>query len=106
MPDDNPIAVPRPHRRHKGRLTVRIGRRSSLRLDVAIDSTGLLAIGGLVSSILLSTAVIVGVVLLAAAAVAAVVGKREVGRAGPPVPQEAVRGLKQDVQTLKPGSPA
>ena len=62
MPDDNPIAVPRPHRRHKGRLTVRIGRRSSLRLDVAIDSTGLLAIGGLVSSILLSTAVIVGVV--------------------------------------------
>lgn len=51
-------------------------------------------------------AVIVGVVLLAAAAVAAVVGKREVGRAGPPVPQEAVRGLKQDVQTLKPGSPA
>ena len=49
-------------------------------------------------------AVIVGLVLLAAAAVAAMVGKREVSSATPPVPQEAVQGLKQDVQTLKPGS--
>jgi hypothetical protein len=45
--------------RHRARLRLKIGRRSALRADVAISSSGLLAIGGLVSSILLSTAVIV-----------------------------------------------
>ena len=48
-------------------------------------------------------AVIVGVALFAIAGIAALVGKREVTAATPPVPQEAVSGLKQDVQTLKPG---
>ncbi|WP_293873220.1 hypothetical protein [Sphingomonas sp. UBA978] len=49
------------HHRHHARLKLKIGRRSVLRADVAISSSGLLAIGGLVSSILLSTAVIVQV---------------------------------------------
>ncbi len=51
-------------------------------------------------------AVIVGLVLFAVAGVAAVIGKREVSAATPPVPEEAVRGVKQDVQTLKSGSNA
>ncbi|HEY7008160.1 MAG TPA: phage holin family protein [Jatrophihabitantaceae bacterium] len=51
-------------------------------------------------------AVIIGLALFAIAGVAALMGKREVQQAGPPVPEEAVRGLKQDVQTLKPGSSA
>jgi uncharacterized membrane protein YqjE len=49
-------------------------------------------------------ALIVGVALFVVAAVAALVGKREITEATPPVPEEAVGGVKQDVQTLKPGS--
>ena len=49
-------------------------------------------------------AVIVGVALFAAAGIAALIGKREVTQAGPPVPTEAVSNVKQDVQILKPGS--
>jgi uncharacterized membrane protein YqjE len=49
-------------------------------------------------------ALIVGVVLFAVAGVAALIGKREVTQATPPVPTEAVDGIKRDVQTLKPGS--
>lgn len=44
---------------HRGRLALSIGKRTSLEVEVAITSGGLLAIGGLVSMILLSTAVIV-----------------------------------------------
>lgn len=51
-------------------------------------------------------AVIVGVVLLIIAGIAALIGKKEVSAATPPVPKEAVEGLKQDVQTLKSGSKA
>jgi putative superfamily III holin-X len=51
-------------------------------------------------------AVIVGVALFVVAGVAALIGKREVTAATPPVPEEAVRGVKQDVQTLKSGSNA
>jgi uncharacterized membrane protein YqjE len=51
-------------------------------------------------------ALVVGTVLFATAGLAAVVGKREVAQATPPVPTEAVAGIKQDVQTLKPGSSA
>ncbi|WP_445193684.1 hypothetical protein ACT009_07360 [Sphingomonas sp. Tas61C01] len=40
-------------------LTVAIGKRSALKADVTVTPSGLLAIGALVSSILLSTAVIV-----------------------------------------------
>ncbi len=45
--------------RHRARLKLKVGRRSRLEVDIAISSSGLLAIGGLASSILLSTAVIV-----------------------------------------------
>jgi uncharacterized membrane protein YqjE len=46
-------------------------------------------------------AIIVGVALFVVAGVAALIGKREVAAATPPVPEEAVGGLKHDVQTLK-----
>ncbi|WP_432510240.1 phage holin family protein [Kineococcus sp. SYSU DK001] len=48
-------------------------------------------------------AVIVAVVLFAVAGVLALMGKKEVQQATPPVPQAAVDGLKQDVQTVKEG---
>ncbi len=56
-------------------------------------------------------ALIVGVVLLAVAGVAALLGKRRVSAAAPPIPQRAVEGLKEDVDTLRhprshPRSPA
>lgn len=46
-------------------------------------------------------ALIVALVLLAAAAVAALVGKNKVAEAGPPKPELAVEGLKEDVETVK-----
>jgi uncharacterized membrane protein YqjE len=49
-------------------------------------------------------ALIVGAALLAVAGVAALMGKKEISSATPPVPQEAVAGLKQDAQTLNPRS--
>lgn len=48
--------------RHRARLKLKVGTRSAFQADVAISSSGLLAIGGLVSSILLSTAAMVRVV--------------------------------------------
>jgi putative superfamily III holin-X len=48
-------------------------------------------------------AIIVGIALFVVAGVAALIGKREVTAATPPVPEQAVGGLKQDVQTLKSG---
>jgi hypothetical protein len=51
-------------------------------------------------------AVIVGAVLFAVAGVAALAGKTEIKHATPPVPAEAVDGMKRDAQTLKPGSHA
>ncbi|WP_214411661.1 phage holin family protein [Sphaerisporangium fuscum] len=47
------------------------------------------------------SAVIVGVALLIVAAVLALVGKGQVARATPPLPQEAIRNLKADVDVLK-----
>jgi len=58
---DNSVAPVSLDHRHRARLKLKVGRRSALRLDVAIGSSGLLAIGGLVSSILLATAVVVQV---------------------------------------------
>jgi len=53
---------PRNHRpRHTATLRLSAGRVIDLRLNIRITSTGLLAVGGLVSSILLSTTVLVGV---------------------------------------------
>ncbi len=50
-------------------------------------------------------ALIVAVVLFAVAGVAALVGKKEVTQATPPMPTEAVDGLKQDTQALKGNHP-
>jgi uncharacterized membrane protein YqjE len=49
-------------------------------------------------------ALIVGLVLMVVAGAAALVGKKAVGQAAPPVPAEAIDGIKQDVHTLRPGS--
>jgi uncharacterized membrane protein YqjE len=46
-------------------------------------------------------ALIVGVVLLVVAAVLAMIGKRQVGKATPPLPEEAIRSLKADVDVVK-----
>lgn len=50
-----------------------------------------------------AAALVVGGALLAVAGLAALIGKREVTQATPPVPVEAVAGLQQDIRTLKPG---
>jgi uncharacterized membrane protein YqjE len=49
-------------------------------------------------------ALIVGVVLAVAAGIAALMGKKRVAEAGPPVPTEAIDNVKRDVQAVKKGS--
>ena len=46
-------------------------------------------------------ALIVALVLLAGAAVAGMVGKNKVAEAGPPAPEKAIQGLKEDIATVK-----
>jgi uncharacterized membrane protein YqjE len=46
-------------------------------------------------------ALIVTVALFVAAGVAALVGKRQVGQATPPMPEKAIAGAKQDVEAVK-----
>jgi len=46
-------------------------------------------------------ALVVGVLLLAVAGVLALVGKKEVSQATPPMPTEAVESAKADVQAVK-----
>ncbi|MFC4533410.1 phage holin family protein [Sphaerisporangium dianthi] len=46
-------------------------------------------------------ALIVGVALLIAAAVLGLVGKRQVAGATPPLPEEAIRSIKADVDAVK-----
>ena len=46
-------------------------------------------------------ALIVGVVLAAAAGVVALLGKQRVDRATPPIPQESVESVKEDVEWTK-----
>jgi uncharacterized membrane protein YqjE len=46
-------------------------------------------------------ALIVALVLLAVAAVAGLVGKNKVAEAGPPAPERAIQGLKEDIATVK-----
>ena len=62
------------------------------------------AIAGLatVMSVWLAS-LIVGVVLLAVAGVLALVGRKQIQHAQPPVPEQAVEGLKQDVEAVKGG---
>jgi uncharacterized membrane protein YqjE len=51
------------------------------------------------------SALIVAAVLFAIAAVAALLGKRHVGRATPPVPKRAVDGVHEDLEALKGHQP-
>ncbi len=48
-------------------------------------------------------ALIVGAALILIAGVAALIGKRDVSAAVPPVPTEAAEGIRADVSTLKEG---
>lgn len=48
-------------------------------------------------------ALIVAVALLLAAAVAGLVGKNKVAAAGPPKPERAMEGLREDIATVKGG---
>jgi uncharacterized membrane protein YqjE len=78
-----------------------------------LGGAGLVAlygIGALVTAAILGLAValdpwlaalIVGVALLAIAGLLALIGKRNVSAAGPPVPEQAIAELKADVQTVK-----
>ena len=47
------------------------------------------------------SALVVGAALLAVAGIAALVGKRKLQQATPPVPQEAVQSVKADVDEIK-----
>jgi Flp pilus assembly protein TadB len=48
-----------------------------------------------------AAALIIGAVLLAVAAVAALAGKSQLGRATPPVPEQATASVKADVAEIK-----
>lgn len=65
----------------------------------ALVAAAILALATAVAAWL--SAAIVGVVLLAAAGLLALRGKREVGRAGAPVPQRAIDSTRKDLQTVK-----
>ncbi len=65
-------------------------------------------IGAIVSALALAlptwlAALIVAVVLFAVAGVLALVGKKDVAQASPPLPTQAMAGLQADVATLKQG---
>ncbi|NIZ92433.1 phage holin family protein [Kineococcus rubinsiae] len=81
----------------------------------AFSAAGLLAffaLGSLVATAVLAlshavdgwlAALIVAVVLLVLAGVAALVGKKELDQATPPLPQASIDGLKTDAATVKEG---
>ena len=48
-------------------------------------------------------AVLVAVALFLVAGIAALIGKKEVTQGVPPVPEEAISGVRQDVDTVKQG---
>jgi uncharacterized membrane protein YqjE len=64
----------------------------------ALIAAAILGLAGPVSPWL--AALIVGIALLVVAGVAALIGKREVAAATPPVPEEAIAGAKQDVNAF------
>jgi hypothetical protein len=64
-------------------------------------AAAILAISGAVAAWL--AALMVGTALLAVAAAAALLGKRRLHNAIPPVPQEAVGNIKTDVKKIKEG---
>src|SRR3954463_3616548 len=65
----------------------------------ALVSTAILALSTAVAGWL--AALIVAVVLLAVAGVLAMIGKKRTQRAGPPVPEQTVATLKEDVRYTK-----
>lgn len=65
----------------------------------ALVTTAILGLANVVDAWL--AALIVALVLLAAAAVAGLVGKNKVAEAGPPAPDRAIQGLKEDIATVK-----
>ena len=72
---------------------------------VALYGVGALVAAAIIALSLAVTAwlaaVIVAVVLFVVAGVLALVGKKEVSAATPPLPQEAIAGVKADVATVK-----
>jgi hypothetical protein len=50
-----------------------------------------------------AAALIVGVVLLIVAAVLGLLGRRQLQHATPPVPEQAARGVQEDVRTVREG---
>jgi uncharacterized membrane protein YqjE len=79
----------------------------------AAGIVALYAVGVLIATAILAlalvldawlAALIVGVVLAAVAGIAALMGKKEVAQAAPPVPTETVESVKRDVQAVKKGS--
>ncbi len=50
-----------------------------------------------------AAALIVGAVLLAVAGVLGLLGRRQIQRGTPPLPEQATRGVQQDVQAVKEG---
>ena len=59
----------------------------------------IIAISGVVAAWL--AALIVGAALLAAAGCAALLGRRRLRKAAPPVPEQAVAGIKADIEEIK-----
>ena len=62
-------------------------------------AAAIVALAGVISAWL--AALIVGVVLLAAAGLAALIGRGQLKKVGPPVPKEAVQNVKADVEEIK-----
>ena len=65
----------------------------------ALVTTAILGLANVVDAWL--AALIVALVLLAVAAVAALMGKNKVAEAGPPAPERAIQGIKEDIATVK-----
>ena len=73
----------------------------------------LYGVGTLIATVILAlallmppwvAALIVSILLFTVAAVAAVMGKKQVGGATPPQPEQTIANVKEDVDTLKKGS--
>ena len=88
------------------------GKRAGLGIGM-FTAAGLLAffgVAGLLTTAVLAldlvmptwlAALIVAIALLVAAGVVAMLGKKQVSQATPPVPEHAVEGVKEDIATLK-----
>ena len=83
---------------------------TGLGLFGAAGVLGLYALAGLLTSAVIlldlalplwAAALIVTGVLLVAAGIAAVLGRKQVTQAAPPVPERAIAGVRQDVQAVK-----